>query len=44
MKFKDKYSTETEVDKIKITPEAFAIGEMIQVLIDKIERVRVSLK
>ena len=42
MEFKDKYSTEDEKDKIKISKEAFAVGEMLQELSDKLERLRLA--
>lgn len=46
MKFQDKYTNakEGDIKKIEISDEAYALGEIIQVLIDKIEHVRVSLK
>ena len=50
MKFVDKYTTQTEStlpenkDKSIIGEDAFAIGEAIDLLIAKIERVRVSLR
>ena len=43
MNFKDKYSTKDEIGKVKITTEAYAIGEMIQELIYKINQV-ISLR
>jgi len=36
MKFEDKYSTEDKEGKIKITTDAFAIGEMLEKLIIKL--------
>ena len=46
MKFKDKYTLdknkEGEIKKIQISPDAFALGDMIQDLINKIEQVRIS--
>lgn len=43
--FKDKYTTtdNAEKDKIALTTDTYALGEMIQLLIDKIEHARVSL-
>lgn len=38
MKFKEKYSTETEVGKIKVTVEAFAIGELLEEVADALVR------
>lgn len=49
MRFEEKYvdSSEKDAEKIKdkkiITDDTFAIGEVIQNLIDKIEHTRVSL-
>lgn len=41
MKFEDKYSL-NDNKKTVITPEAYAIGEMIEKLIEKIEKVRLN--
>ena len=43
MNFKEKYSIKDEQGKIKITNEAFAIGDMIELLIKKINQA-ISLK
>ena len=49
MRFEDKYinSSEKDAEKIKdkkiITNDTFALGEVIQSLIDKIEHTRMSL-
>ena len=42
MKFKDKYTNKNEAGKINITDEGFMLGEMLELLIDKLERVRIS--
>jgi len=43
-RFKEKYTADKtklgEAEKTEITKEAFAVGEMIELLIDKIEQVR----
>jgi len=49
MNFTDKYISQTEMaekpdlKKIVITDDAFAIGELLQELINKIEHTRLSL-
>ena len=46
MKFKDKYTLDKNKDgedkKIQVSSDAFALGDMIQDLINKIEQVRIS--
>ena len=44
MKFEDKYCNATELDpkKIEISNDAYAIGDMIEKLIIKIEHVRIT--
>ena len=42
MKFSEKYSLKTEVGKILVSNDAFAVGDMLQDLIDKLEQTRVS--
>jgi len=37
--FKDKYSIKDEIGKTKITPEAYAIGDMIEELISKVNQI-----
>lgn len=46
MKFKDKYTNAVEQDKkkIELSNDAYAIGEIIQALIDKIEQIRTETK
>ena len=45
MQFSEKYTpaAENEKDKRVISNDAFAVGEIIQELCDKIERLRLSL-
>lgn len=44
MEFKEKYTDDKEsTDKKIISSEAFAIGDIIQELINKIEHIRMSL-
>ena len=47
MKFSDKYTLDNTVKdeetKVQISKESFAVCEMIQVLINKIEQVRIKL-
>jgi len=40
MSFKEKYSTKEEKDKIKITNEAYAVGEMLEELAIMAEKIR----
>lgn len=40
MDFKEKYTIKDEPEKVKITPEAFALGDIIQELINKLEQIR----
>ena len=48
MKFADKYTYESiktdpkEADKIVLSNDAFAVGEMIEALVNKIEHLRLS--
>ena len=44
MEFKDKYTsaTEKEAEKKIISDDAFALGDMLQELINKLEHVRMS--
>jgi hypothetical protein len=52
MAFKDKYTTDIllkaepdkEKDKVIVSPDAFAQGDMMQVLIDKLEHLRLGKK
>lgn len=39
MAFKDKYTIKDEVDKIKISPDAYAVGEEIDILVQKIQEI-----
>lgn len=41
--FESKYSTKTEPDKTLISNDAYAVGEMIELLINKIEQLRTNL-
>lgn len=45
MKFKDKYSSATENDskKLVMSNGAYAVGEMLEEILDKLEQVRVSM-
>ena len=45
MKFKDKYTNtkDKEVGKIELTNDAYAVSEMIDALIDKIEHARMAM-
>ncbi len=46
MKVKDKYTTKDKPDPKKtiISAEAYAVCELVELLIEKIEKTRVSLK
>ena len=44
MNFKDKYSTKDEEGKIKITSEAYAVGEMLQEVVLKLNQAIARLK
>ena len=43
MKFSDRYTIKIEEGKLSVSHDAFAVGEMLQMLIDKIEKVRLDL-
>jgi|TARA_Y100000296_G_C5113414_1_gene226367 hypothetical protein len=42
MKVKDKYTTKDEVDKLKISKDNYALCEMLEQLINKLEHARIS--
>ena len=42
MNFKDKYTNTAEKDKTPLSNDAYAIGEMIEKLINKIEHARLT--
>jgi hypothetical protein len=46
MEFKDKYTTTAiaEKDKVVLSSDAYAIGEMIEKLINKLEQLRLCSK
>jgi len=44
MNFKDKYSIKDEEGKVKITNEAFAVGELLQEIIYKLNQAIARLK
>ncbi len=43
MEFKDKYTCTAEKDKKSISYDAYAIGDMLDELVSKIERLRLAL-
>lgn len=43
MKFEEKYSTKIEANKEQITSDAFAIGELLERLINVIEKLRIKI-